>query len=49
VSWPIAWGAVLLFALVAFAGVALAIAVRGRGEIRELFAALDEETRRKKG
>ena len=46
-SWALLWLAAFAVALASFVLISLAIAVRGIGEIRELFAALEEERRRK--
>ena len=46
-SWALAWLVTFVVACAAFVLISLAIAVRGVGEIRELFAALEEERRRK--
>ena len=46
-TWPIVWGITFFFALLAFCVISSLIAVKGVGEIRELFAALEEERRRK--
>jgi hypothetical protein len=47
VSWGIVWLAAFVVAFSGFTLISLVIAVRGVGEIRELFAALEEERRRK--
>lgn len=46
-SWALLWLATFVVAFLAFSLVSLVIAVRGVGEIRELFSALEEERRRK--
>jgi len=46
-SWAFLWLAAFIVAFAAFILISLAIAVRGVGEIRELFAALEDERRRK--
>jgi len=46
-SWALLWLVAFAVALASFVLISLAIAVRGIGEIRELFAALEEERRRK--
>jgi len=46
-SWALLWLVAFAVALVSFTLISLVIAVRGIGEIRELFAALEEERRRK--
>jgi hypothetical protein len=47
VSWPAFWLGSFLVAVATFVLISIAIAVRGIAEIRELFAALEEERRRK--
>jgi hypothetical protein len=44
-SWPLFWLIVFVVALGSFVLISLAIAVRGVGEIRDLFRALEEERR----
>jgi hypothetical protein len=46
-SWALLWLVAFAVALASFVLISVAIAVRGIGEIRELFAALEEERRRK--
>ncbi len=46
-SWASFWLIVFAAAFGAFTVISLAIAVRGVAEIRELFAALEEQRRRK--
>jgi hypothetical protein len=46
-SWALVWRIVFAVAFSSFVLISLAIAVRGVAEIRELFAALEEERRRK--
>ena len=46
-SWTLVWLATFVVAFLAFGLISLVIAVRGVGEIRELFSALEEERRRK--
>jgi hypothetical protein len=46
-SWALLWMVAFAVALASFTLISLVIAVRGIGEIRELFAALEEERRRK--
>lgn len=46
-SWSFFWLATFVVAFGAFGLISLVIAVRGVGEIRELFAALEHEKRRK--
>ena len=46
-SWALVWLTTFVVAFLAFTLISLAIAVRGIGEIRELFAALEEERRRR--
>jgi len=46
-SWAFAWLVTFVVALAAFVLISLAIALRGVGEIRELFAALEDERRRR--
>jgi len=46
-SWALFWLGAFLLAFVSFVLISLAIAVRGVAEIRELFAALEEDCRRK--
>ena len=46
-SWAVLWLVAFAVALASFVLISLAIAVRGVGEIRELFAALEDERRRK--
>jgi hypothetical protein len=46
-SWVPFWLATFVVAFLAFSLISLVIAVRGVGEIRELFSALEEERRRK--
>jgi hypothetical protein len=45
VSWPSFWLIAFVVAFGSFVVLSLAIAVRGIGEIRELFRALEEERR----
>ena len=47
-SWALFWLVTFVAAFTGFTLISLVIAVRGVGEIRELFAALEEERRRKK-
>jgi len=47
-SWPLVWLVTFVVAFGAFSLISLLIAIRGVAEIRELFAALDEEMRRKR-
>lgn len=47
-SWALVWLVTFAVAFGAFGLISLAIAIRGVAEIRELFAALDEMTRRKR-
>jgi hypothetical protein len=47
VSWALVWLVAFVVAFGGFTLISLVIAVRGVAEIRELFAALDEERRRK--
>jgi hypothetical protein len=47
VSWALFWLAAFVVAFGSFTLISLAIAVRGVAEIRELFAALEAERRRK--
>jgi len=47
VSWALVWLVAFAVAFGAFTLISLVIAVRGVDEIRELFAALEEERRRK--
>jgi hypothetical protein len=47
VSWALFWLAAFVVAFLGFVLISLVIAVRGVGEIRELFAALEEERRRR--
>ena len=44
-SWPLFWLITFVVAFGSFVVISLAIAVRGVGEIRELFRALEEERR----
>jgi hypothetical protein len=44
-SWPLFWLVAFVVAIGSFVLVSLAIAVRGVGEIRDLFRALEEERR----
>jgi hypothetical protein len=46
-SWALFWLATFIVAFGAFSVISLVIAVRGVGEIRELFSALEGERRRK--
>lgn len=46
-SWSGFWLLIFVAAFAAFALISLLIAVRGVGEIRELFRALEEERRRR--
>jgi hypothetical protein len=46
-SWALVWLVAFAVAFASFVLISLAIAVRGIGEIRELFAALEEERGRK--
>ena len=46
-SWAFAWLVTFVVAFAAFVVISLAIALRGVGEIRELFAALEDERRRR--
>jgi hypothetical protein len=46
-SWALFWLIAFGVAFAAFSLISLVIAVRGVAEIRELFAALEEERRRK--
>jgi len=46
-TWPVFWAVAFFFAFLAFSLISLLIAIRGVAEIRELFAALEEERRRK--
>lgn len=46
-SWALLWLVAFAVAFLSFVLISLAIAVRGVAEIRELFAALEEERRRK--
>jgi hypothetical protein len=46
-SWALLWLGAFAVALAGFVLISLAIAVRGIAEIRELFAALEEERRGK--
>jgi hypothetical protein len=46
-TWPIFWGITFFLAFLAFCVISALIAIKGVGEIRELFAALEEERRRK--
>jgi hypothetical protein len=46
-SWALFWLVAFAVAFASFVLISLAIAVRGVGEIRELFATLEEERRRK--
>ena len=46
-SWALAWLVTFVVAFAAFVLISLAIALRGVGEIRELFAALEDERRRR--
>jgi len=45
-SWVLVWLVAFVVAFSAFTLISLLIAVRGVAEIRELFAALEEERRR---
>jgi hypothetical protein len=45
-SWALFWLGAFVLAFAGFVLISLAIAVRGVGEIRELFAALERERRR---
>jgi hypothetical protein len=47
-SWALIWLAVFVVAFGAFTLISLLIAARGVAEIRELFAALEEEKHRRK-
>ena len=47
VSWALFWLVAFVVAFGAFSLISLVIAIRGVAEIRELFAALEEERRRK--
>jgi hypothetical protein len=47
-SWALVWLVAFVVAFGAFSLISLLIAIRGVAEIRELFAALDEEMRRKR-
>jgi hypothetical protein len=47
VSWELVWLAAFVVAFSSFTLISLVIAVRGVAEIRELFAALEEERRRR--
>ena len=44
-SWPLFWLIAFVVAFGSFVVLSLAIAVRGIGEIRDLFRALEEERR----
>jgi hypothetical protein len=46
-SWALFWLVAFVVAFGAFSLISLLIAIRGVAEIRELFAALEEEKRRK--
>ncbi len=46
-TWAALWLGAFVVACASFVLISLAIAVRGIAEIRELFAALEEERRRK--
>jgi len=46
-SWALFWLGAFAVAFASFILISLVIAVRGVAEIRELFAALEEERRRK--
>ena len=46
-SWSAFWLASFVVAFLAFSLISLLIAVRGVAEIRELFAALEDERRRR--
>jgi hypothetical protein len=46
-TWTLFWLGAFVVALASFTLISLAVAVRGLAEIRELFAALEEERRRK--
>jgi hypothetical protein len=48
-SWQAFWFASFVVAFSTFSVISLLIAVRGVAEIRELFATLEEERRRKAG
>ena len=45
-TWPLFWLGAFVVAFASFTLISLAIAIRGIGEIRELFRALEEERRR---
>jgi hypothetical protein len=47
VTWALVWLAAFVVAFFGFTLISLVIAVKGVAEIRELFAALEEERRRK--
>jgi len=47
-SWALLWLMAFVVAFGSFILISLVIAIRGVAEIRELFSALDEETRRKR-
>ena len=46
-TWPGFWLASFVVAFLAFSLISLLVAVRGVAEIRELFAALEDERRRR--
>ncbi len=46
-TWALFWLAAFVVAFSSFSLISMVIAVRGVAEIRELFAALEEERRRK--
>jgi hypothetical protein len=48
-SWSSFWLAAFVVAFGSFSLISLVIAIRGVAEIRELFAALEEDLRRKRG
>lgn len=47
-SWAALWLVAFVVAFLAFSLISLLIAVRGVAEIRELFAALEDESRRRR-
>ena len=47
-TWAVFWLGSFVVAFLAFTFISLLIAVRGVAEIRELFAALEEERRRRR-
>ena len=47
-SWALVWLVTFVVAFGAFSLISIAIAIRGVAEIRELFSALGNETRRKR-